>query len=158
RRPLELLRVIIAFGGRAVREDLVTDALWPDAAGDAAHQALTSALHRLRGVLGYDGAVVRRDGHLGLDASRCWVDVWAVDALLGAVEAARSGAATARNGTHAELRRAAALYRGPFLDGHANAPWASELDDRLRRRLVRLLTDAARSDEEALEWENAVDD
>ena len=45
RKPLALLKALIAFGGRRVREDLVMDALWPDAEGDAARVALASALH-----------------------------------------------------------------------------------------------------------------
>jgi DNA-binding SARP family transcriptional activator len=47
RKPLALLKTLIAFGGRTVREDLVMDALWPEAEGDAARVALASALHRL---------------------------------------------------------------------------------------------------------------
>ena len=34
RKPLALLKALIAFGGRTVREDLVMDALWPEAEGD----------------------------------------------------------------------------------------------------------------------------
>jgi LuxR family transcriptional regulator, maltose regulon positive regulatory protein len=47
-RPLELLKALIAFGGTAVPETTLTDALWPDAEGDAAHQAFGVTLHRLR--------------------------------------------------------------------------------------------------------------
>ncbi len=36
RKPLALLKALVAFGGRSVREELVMDALWPDAEGDAA--------------------------------------------------------------------------------------------------------------------------
>jgi DNA-binding SARP family transcriptional activator len=123
RKPLALLKALIALGGRAVREDTVADALWPDAAGDAAHRALASALHRLRGLLGRDGAVVRQDGHLSLDRRSCWVDVWAVEHLL-----AGSGA------REQPLRRALDLYRGPFLDGEGSElPQAAALADGLRR-------------------------
>ena len=51
RKPLALLKAIIAFGGRNVREESLLDALWPDADGDAARFALTSAIHRLRRLL-----------------------------------------------------------------------------------------------------------
>ncbi len=38
-KPLELLKALIAFGGKAVTEEKLTDALWPEADGDAAHHA-----------------------------------------------------------------------------------------------------------------------
>jgi hypothetical protein len=41
RKPLELLKALIAFGGRAVLEEQLTEALWPEAKGHAAHQAFT---------------------------------------------------------------------------------------------------------------------
>src|SRR5438067_6688194 len=52
RRPLELLKVLIAYGGAKVSESPVVDALWPRIAGDAAHRSFTSTLHRLRKLLG----------------------------------------------------------------------------------------------------------
>ena len=70
RKPLALLKALIAFGGRSVREELVMDALWPDAEGDAARVALASALHRLRSLLGREQAVVRQEGQLSLDGRR----------------------------------------------------------------------------------------
>jgi hypothetical protein len=41
-KHLALLKAIIAFGGRQVREELLWEALWPDAEGDAAHVACPS--------------------------------------------------------------------------------------------------------------------
>ena len=83
RKPLALLKALITLGGREVREDVLMDTLWPDAEGDAARVALTSALHRLRGLLDCDGAVVRQEGQLSLDDRFCWVDVWAVERCAG---------------------------------------------------------------------------
>lgn len=34
KKPLEILKAVIAFGGRDVPVDTITDALWPDADGD----------------------------------------------------------------------------------------------------------------------------
>src|SRR5262249_29255398 len=108
RKPLALLKVLIAFGGRGVREELVMDALWPDAEGDAARVALASALHRLRGLLGREQAILRQEGQLSLDSRHCWVDVWAVERLLGRAETAA--------GDPQLICTAAGLYRGAFLD------------------------------------------
>ncbi len=139
RKPLALLKTLIALGGRAVREDAVTDALWPDAAGDAARMALTSALHRLRALLGHDATVIRQDGHLSLDARACWVDVWAVEHLLARAQAGE-----------ADVRKALGLYRGPFLAGEEEElSRAPALTDGLRRRLLRAIAGQARESETA---------
>jgi DNA-binding SARP family transcriptional activator len=137
---LALLKTLIAFGGRAVREDLVMDALWPEAAGDAARMALTSALHRLRGLLGHEGALLRQEGVLSLDARLCWVDVWAIEHLL-----TQRDAASVRD---EDVRKAANLYRGAFLAGdEGDLPQATALADGLRRRLLRQITRLARQHE-----------
>ena len=52
KRPLSLLKTLIALGGQDVAEARLADALWPDAEGDAAQQALATTLHRLRGLIG----------------------------------------------------------------------------------------------------------
>jgi len=142
RKPMALLKTLIALGGRAVREDLVMDALWADAEGDAARVALASALHRLRELLGHDGAVLRQEGLLSLDPRHCWVDVWGVERLLAHAEAA-----TGREG---DIRKAANLYRGAFLDGDASElPQVVALADSLRRRLLRQLVREGQGCEQA---------
>jgi len=150
RRPLALLKTLVAAGGRPVREDLVTDAFWPDAAGDAARMALTSAVHRLRTLLGHERAVLRQDGLLSLDARMCWVDVWAIEHLL-----ARRDAGSLRDD---DVRKAVGLYRGVFLAGEeGEIPQATALADGLRRRLLRQINQLARQHEatdgaRAAEW------
>jgi len=150
RKPLALLKALIAFGGRGVREELVMDALWPEAEGDAARVALASALHRLRGLLGREQAILRQEGRLSLDGRLCWVDVWAVDRLLGRAETSAS---------HPELiRKAARLYRGAFLDDReGELSQATGMVESLRRRLLRHLARVGRQCEqadphEAVEW------
>src|SRR4030095_3427609 len=94
----------------------------------AARVALASALHRLRGLLGREQAILRQEGRLSLDSRHCWVDVWALGRLLGRAETAAS---------HPQLiRQAAGLYRGAFLDeGERDLPTAPAMADSVRRRL-----------------------
>jgi two-component SAPR family response regulator len=68
--------------------DRVEDMLWPDAEGDAARNALENALHRLRKALGGEDRVLLRNGTLLLNPERCWVDVKALERLLGEIESA----------------------------------------------------------------------
>jgi LuxR family transcriptional regulator, maltose regulon positive regulatory protein len=153
RKPLALLKAIIAFGGQHVREETLIDTLWPDTEGDAAHFALTSAIHRLRRLLGHEEAIIRKDNEVSLDNRYSWVDVWAVERWLGRVESAARDAIDegAWSDTVRVVERAVELYKGPFLGGNGDIPWAGSLNDRLRRRLLRQLVQVGQY------WEQAED-
>lgn len=136
KRPLELLKALIALGGRNVREELITEALWPDAEADAAARSLTSAIHRLRRLIG-DASVLRQHGQLTLNAGRCWVDVWGFERRLSSLSSSwQSAEADVLAQKTSELL---ALYPRPFLQGEPEKPWVLQARQRLERRLVRLL-------------------
>lgn len=126
RRTLMLLKVLIALGGRDVRDHLLIDALWPQEEGDVARDAFRVALHRLRKLLGNADFVVVEDGRVSLDPAACWVDAIAFEAALQQPD----GVATA-------LR----LYEGEFLPGDADEPWTVAMRDRLRQRFLRQVGD-----------------
>jgi DNA-binding SARP family transcriptional activator len=120
----------VALDGRDIPTHRLADALWPDADGDHADQALATALHRLRRLLG-EGSVETHGGCVTLSRQFCWCDVWAFEASLRRSEtAARCG----QGGEAARFKaRARDLYRGPFLPG-VDEEWASPLRERLRRQ------------------------
>ncbi len=147
RKPLALLKALVALGGRQVREERLTEALWPDADGAAALQALAITLHRLRRLLGCEPAIRRQEGRVSLDPRYCWVDAWAFEHLAG-----RGGS---RSIPSAE--QALALYQGPFLATDPDEPWALAMRERLRSRWLRLLDELGRHWEQAGAWEKAID-
>jgi hypothetical protein len=128
RKPLALLKALIAFGGRDVPETRLADALWPEAEGDAAAQALTTTLFRLRKLIG-EPAIRRQESRLTLDAKYCWVDCWAFERLSND----RSLDASTR------LEKLRKLHQGPFLDGDNDAAWARPMRERLRAHLTRFV-------------------
>jgi hypothetical protein len=134
RRPLELLKFLIAHGGEQVSESRVTDALWPRIDGDSAHRSFTSALHRLRRFLGEDRAVVLHEGKLTLDRRYFWVDAWALDALAAEIETAADPAAMEKI-----AERMLALYSGPFMADDVDAAWYLQPRERMRGRLARAM-------------------
>jgi ATP/maltotriose-dependent transcriptional regulator MalT len=137
RKPLELLRVLIALGGRDVSEDAVAEALWPHADGDSAQQALETTLHRLRRLIGPD-AIMHAGHRLTLADDLCWCDALELNALLGAaLPALERGRAGANGDLVAEAERVVALYRGPLLQGDDAAPWVVQGRERLRRTVAR---------------------
>ena len=129
RRLLELLQLRVAHGSTPVPQDVVTDALWPDAEGDAARNALDSALHRLRKWLGGDDRILLRQGALSLSSARCWTDVAALEIALN-----DSGAAPHLAPPPAWRQ----LYPGPQLPGN-DAPAVAARRTALHRRVQRAL-------------------
>ncbi|MGE5247390.1 MAG: AfsR/SARP family transcriptional regulator, partial [Verrucomicrobiota bacterium] len=153
KRPLSLLKAIIAFGGKAVREAQIADAVWPELEGDMAIQSLAVALHRLRQLLGPEEAVQRQEGILGLDPRYCWVDAFAFDHLLAK---AQSPGETAGSGCAVELQeKAVSLYRGPFLAEEPDRPWAISMRERLRSRYLLAVGRLGAHWLQAKEWEKA---
>jgi two-component SAPR family response regulator len=158
-RPVELLKVLVALGGRNVRADQLADALWPHMDADYAHKSFTATLHRLRRMLDADDALTLRDGRLSLNARHFWVDTWALDQLLGELDAALRTARPA--GDEPSLRALAdelhALYRGPFLPDESEQPAYIACREQIRAKLVRCLARLARHWEDAGASDAAVD-
>lgn len=140
RKPLDLLKLLIALGGRNVRADRLAGLLWPDMAGDAAQNSLDNALHRLRKLLGETAqtrCLLMQGGGLSLNPATCWTDVGALQSVLQQASAltAADDAATLR-GTAAQ---ALALYGGDFLAGDDSYPELLPLRNRLRAAFRRQL-------------------
>src|SRR5919201_460203 len=150
RRPLELLKLLIAYGGEKVSESRIVDALWPRIDGDSAHRSFTSTLHRLRKLLGEDRAIVLHEGKLTLDRRYVWVDAWAFDALAVRIEAS--------DGSQFErlAERLLALYRGPFLADDADCAWYLQARGRMRARLARAVGRVQRHWQESGQRERAL--
>ena len=123
KRPLEMLKALIALGGRGVDASVLASKLWPDAEGDDAKASFDSALYRLRKLLAVDGALTLADGKLSLDPGLVFLDTWAFEQALDA--------------SPPDVDAALAAYRGHFLGLDAAASWALPLRDRLQARLAR---------------------
>ncbi len=138
KKPLELLKRMVAAGARPVSEAVLMDALWPDSDGDAALQALATTVHRLRQIIGAP-CILRQAGQLRFDERRCRIDAYVLQHRLHEFEEhRRGGESAARLWIRAEpiLR----LYRGPFLDGDSDLAWTVSMRERLRAGMMRLLT------------------
>lgn len=89
-RPLDLLKLLVALGGRDVDAQALTDALWPDAPGDAAKTSFDSTLFRLRKLLGIDEVLLLAGGKLSLNPALAWTDVGRLEQAIEAAAAARA--------------------------------------------------------------------
>ena len=139
KRPLDLLKLLIALGGRDISSGAVLGALWPEVDGDAVH-AFESTLHRLRKLLGRDDAIVHVDGRLTLNPRHVWLDVWALERQDDKAHEVPGDAGEAGlNATHAAAEAILRMYRGHFLDGESDEAWMVAMRDKLRSKFMRVL-------------------
>ncbi len=154
-RALELLKALIAFGGRQVPLERVADALWPRIDSDYAQRSLTTTLHRLRKLLGDETAIVLVAGKLSLDPHRFWIDSWALEQALGDFQGllkppAEGAAPAAVELLRSAIERVMALYQGPLLSRDHDYAWVAAPRQQLHARLLRFVADAASALESAL--------
>ena len=72
KKPLELLKAMLALGRCNINREILAETIYPDAEADDAHQALASTLHRLRNLIGHN-AVTQQQGQLSLSPQYCWL-------------------------------------------------------------------------------------
>ncbi len=148
KKPMEMLKAIIALGGRGIKEEELTDLLWPDADGDKAHWAFDTTIRRLRKLLGDGKAIHNSDGQVTLDHRRCWVDAWAFERIMGDIERALLEEVNQEKGKGENERmdekisglanKAMMLYHGPFLGNGSDKAWAVSHREKLRSKFLRL--------------------
>jgi ATP/maltotriose-dependent transcriptional regulator MalT/DNA-binding SARP family transcriptional activator len=160
KKPLQLLKALVAAVGREVREDHLADMLWPDAEGDAAYKALWANIIRLRRLLGTADAIVIKEGRVTLDPRLCWVDAWAFEGMLdcskfGVRSSELKGGKKKSAADIAVLEKALDLYKGPFLADDPE-PWSVSLREKLRDKFLRSINVLGMHYEQSREYEKAL--
>ncbi len=160
-KPLALLKALIAFGGKDVPEEQITDALWPDADGDLAHRSFEMAVHRLRKLIDLEGAIQLQERRLTLDRNACQVDAWVFENALERENRA-DNEKTAISAEHIEnnlelLEKALALYKGPFLPSDSSSTWALTCRERLRSKFLRAIIKLGTHWEQTVQWQRAAE-
>ncbi len=151
KKPLELLKALIAFGGRDVPEDRLTDALWPDADGDQAHKSFETTLGRLRRLLGEEDVIMYRARQLTINPLYCWVDCLALGHLFD------KRPDTSDEQVASLCEKAVRLHKGPFLPADTRLPWTLPGREMLKNGVLRIIIKAGRHYEQAGEWERAAE-
>ncbi len=157
KRPLDLLKVLIAHGGTRTDIGPLMQAVWPDAEGDSAKVAFDSTLHRLRKLLDIDEILPLNEGRLSLDRSRCWVDVWAFEALVDRIEQSAVKPPAPGQPGYADLAKDLLhLYAGHFIEQETQDAWAVAARDRLKAKLLRAVGTLGGCLEQDRQWEQAI--
>jgi DNA-binding SARP family transcriptional activator len=149
RRPLDLLKALIAFGGRNVSQEQLASVLWPDADGDAANASFTITLHRLRKLLGRDEVVIVENGELSLDARYLWVDAWAFERSVASIRGDSDQAEA-----DAQANKVLSYYHGPFLANDSTS-WAVPPRERLRKKFLQTVSVVAERHQQNGLWVEA---
>lgn len=156
KKSLQLLMAIVSMGGKNVRNERIKDKLWPDAEGDKAQSAFTSALSRLRTLLGKDTVIQVHDGLISLNPNYCRVDIWTFEQLADLAKKKNNsvhGDADEESLSIAE--KALNIYDGPFLSGAEDQPWIIPMREQLSQRYRRLVLSAGNRLEKSGKWDRA---
>ncbi len=157
RKPMELLKALIALGGGDVPTDKLIDILWTEPLEGDEQKAFDVTVHRLRKLLGHEKAIQVTDRRVSLNPQIVWVDLWALERKLAPlIPAAHATAPDA-----AELERAAPgilrLYRGHFLAGDGDPSWLLPVRNRLRGRFQRFVLCLGEHWEGTRQWTQAAE-
>jgi len=160
KRPLELLKALIALGGREVSTTKLMDSLWPDSDGDLAQNSFNAALHRLRKLIGVKKALTLQEGRLTLDPRYCRVDLWAFEEACEAADVAfREGQSSKDQPNEAFpalARKALDLFGDQFLPDDLKQ-WAISPRERTRIKYSRVATRLGRYLEDNDDIDEAID-
>ena len=140
KKSLELLKTLIAFGGREVGEIRLCEALWPDSDGDVAHTTFSVTLHRLRKLMG-SNTLLLNDSRLTLNPEVCWVDTWEYERTLGKIKNLLNTRPIDTQTITKLMHTVIDLYHGPYLGNEDEQPWFLSYRERLHSKFIRCLLD-----------------
>ena len=151
KKPLALLKFLIAKGRRGVGQSQVAQELWPDSDGDAADSALRMAIHRLRKILQHEDAVCVSDGKIHLNNKMCWVDAWSLELMCERIEQMNDQELSSQG------RQLLALYRGLPFEDETEHTWLLLARERWRSRFLRAIELIGAAEERRKAWDLALE-
>lgn len=154
KRPLDLIKFLIAHGGCDVGTDRIIDEIWPDTDGDKAQSAFSTTLNRLRKLVGFKEAIRLQDGKVSLDRRYCWVDIWAFQHFIA--DADRLWQKEERQQACVLYEKAISLYTGHFLAEDLDKPWAITARERFKYLFLNAITKLAMGSERDGDFEKAI--
>ena len=157
KKPLDMLRVLVAHGGVRVDTTTIIEELWPGAEGDAGKMSFDSNLYRLRKILGVDDLLRMSEGKLSIDLTKCWIDTLALDEVVTRIERASYEKTAPENPNIDQfIKELLQLYAGHFLDTETQDAWAVAARDRLKAKFMRAVAMVGTILEARREWDQAV--
>jgi DNA-binding SARP family transcriptional activator len=156
RKPLVLLKMLVASGGVRIDTSALARALWPESDDYAAKKAFDITLHRLRRMLGRKDLLDLTDGKLSIDPRQCWIDVWEFEKLVCGLEQTLSESRQQSRVPCANLATALLrVYAGHFLEHESQEAWVVACRDKLKAKFTRAVVMLAAAFEQDGKWDQA---
>ncbi|OQY06096.1 MAG: hypothetical protein B6I22_06220, partial [Desulfobacteraceae bacterium 4572_123] len=155
KKPLNLLKVLVAYGGIEVNVEQVIDALWYEADGDMAHSALSTTLNRLRKLIGIKNIIQLQDGKVTLNQNYCRIDACTFERTLDEAETLWKKGEEKKSIFLYE--KAIDSYKGHFLAKEGEEPWMIPLRERLKNRFLRIIIKLGKYLEQQKAFEKAIE-
>ena len=156
KKPLDMLRVLVAHGGVRVEAATIIEELWPEAEGDSGKMSFDSNLHRVRKLIGVDDILLMAEGTLSLDLAKCWIDTLALEEVVSGIErAAHQPSGNSSQEVALLVKELLQLYVGHFLDSEKQEAWAVAARDRFKAKFMRAVAVAGSFLEARGEWDQA---
>jgi len=154
KKPLELLKMLIASGGKKISIENIIDDLWYEADGDMAQSAFSTTLNRLRKLIGHKEAIQLRDGKLTIDPNYCWIDMWAfLNTLNNADNLWKKNKKEEASNLY---KKAITIYTGQFLAEEAEKNWIIPMRDRLKNLFLTAITKLGMHLEQEKQFKKAI--
>jgi ATP/maltotriose-dependent transcriptional regulator MalT/DNA-binding SARP family transcriptional activator len=159
RKARQLLKIVVARGGRPVPREQLMELLWPDADPTRAGNRLSVLLSALRDVL-QPGSEHAEPGPLMTDGTGVWLDYHLVDVDVERFREDANAALEAHRHRRPDallrLIAAEAEHTGEFLEEDPYQEWAAALAEEIRATHIALLRALVSSLREAGEIEEVV--
>jgi DNA-binding SARP family transcriptional activator len=152
RKPMALLKALVALGGTEVAEDKLIEIVWSDSLDGDGQHAFDVTVHRLRKLLGHDKSIQVSDRRVSLNREIVWVDLFALERQFAAVIPVGRAAVPDASQLECAAPVILDLYRGHFLDGEADALWLLPVRNRLSGRFQRFVIHLGDHLELAHDW------
>lgn len=154
-RPLDLLKALVALGGRAVPVNRLIEVVWSDASQAADHKTLDVTLFRLRRLLGNDQSVLVSNRRVSLNSEIVWIDLWALDDQFARIDPLCGAGPCGCTEFEQAAAEILALYGGSFLNDDPDAEWLAPVRERVRSRFRRCVMRMGDHWESRCEWQRA---
>jgi LuxR family transcriptional regulator, maltose regulon positive regulatory protein len=157
RRPMAMLKVLVALGGSSVPEDRLIEIVWGDAPAGGDQKTFDVTLHRLRKLLGHDKVLIVTDRRVSINRELVWTDLWALERIVGAAAPCWGPAALQANPLERAESDVLALYVGAFLRDEPDTAWLLPVRDRLDSQFRRFIARQGDYWEAQARWDRAAE-